>query len=186
MTDSLMDYLNKMKEDRRNDPGYILDLVPDSMAAIHGNYASFGPPSPTVNQAANQIISALIQIATDVGADLEFAQKSNRELHDEFVDNQDNVHRAGPGTALIGLERQRQKSIEGYTEDHDDNHDQGEMAEWAISYLKNYLLEEGNDSEITNLVRAGALIAAEIDRLIRVGYLSPSRMEVNFQHSEPE
>lgn len=95
------------------------------------------------------------------------------------------------GIQLITEERSRQITKEGWTSDHDDTHTGGEMAIAAACYA----LEDVVDfkipinlqcsqkithwlwtwsscwwkpkDRICNLVRAGALIAAEIDRLQR-------------------
>lgn len=93
---------------------------------------------------------------------------------------------AGGAIALIAAERQRQVAAEGWTPEHDDGHADGEMAEAAACYaLPPDLRQESpkgpqfwpwdaqwwkpspND-RIRELVKAGALIAAEIDRLQRV------------------
>jgi hypothetical protein len=89
-----------------------------------------------------------------------------------------------PGARLIAAERQRQIEGEGWTLEHDDIHDSGELVAASISYAR---LALGDDPDtvleftwpwgrewfkpspnaIRNLVKAGALIAAEIDRLSR-------------------
>ncbi len=97
---------------------------------------------------------------------------------------------SGSGVALIALERQRQVKIEGWTPEHDDKHTDMELGKAAESYLCAVITpdEEGDengksrpawdwpwhknwwkpsDDPIRNLVKAGALIAAEIDRLQR-------------------
>lgn len=91
------------------------------------------------------------------------------------------------GAELIAAERQRQVDVEGWTPEHDAEHGRGELIEAAISYAvagrraqsrplitgdrSPYLpwpFDGGwkpSDDPIRNLVKAGALIAAEIDRL---------------------
>ena len=108
------------------------------------------------------------------------------------------------GVELIAAERQRQIEVEGYTPEHDAEHDDIELAKAAWCYLFAYrktsqgsgpalpLLvasrewpdapmgwpwwEDGDPfskpigwkpgpTQLRNLVRAGALVAAEIDRL---------------------
>jgi len=89
------------------------------------------------------------------------------------------------GAAMIAAERQRQIAEEGWTAEHDDKHVRGELIQAAVSYLLDhpeaYASECGDeppdhwpwdaswwkpsDDPIRNLVKAGALIAAEIDRL---------------------
>jgi hypothetical protein len=94
------------------------------------------------------------------------------------------------GARLIAAERQRQISQEGWTPEHDDEHDQGELAGAAVCYVLHALQQDDpyfeddepwpipqwpwavsywkpSDDPIRNLVKAGALIAAEIDRLQR-------------------
>lgn len=110
------------------------------------------------------------------------------------------------GAELITAERQRQIDVEGWTPEHDDSHDGGELARAASCYafpcftwrdahykepenwpwgegwwkpIYSYLswggiqdvVNEGNpnkiDARIRDLTKAGALVAAEIDRLQR-------------------
>lgn len=86
------------------------------------------------------------------------------------------------GARLIAVERQRQVETEGWTPEHDAIHTQGELAASAVAYvqlaagmspqtvMRHYWpwdakwLKPSYDP-IRNLVKAGALIAAEIDRL---------------------
>jgi len=87
------------------------------------------------------------------------------------------------GVELIAAERQRQMEVEGWSPEHDDEHEDGELLEAGISYAehvavkgtwvpKTWPFDEGwwkpSPNPIRNLVKAGALIAAEIDRLQRV------------------
>jgi len=93
------------------------------------------------------------------------------------------------GCELIAQERQRQIDSEGWTTAHDDEHMNGEMSvaaaiyaapgyecsnspriraaimqfwPWYVSWFK-----PCRDDRVRELVKAGALIAAEIDRLQR-------------------
>lgn len=98
---------------------------------------------------------------------------------------------------LLAAERERQKSVEGWTEEHDDTHVAGEMAlaaacyalpEEARSYVRHVDRAENGgrdrvweapghwpweefkptpDDRVRELVKAGALIIAEIERLRR-------------------
>lgn len=96
------------------------------------------------------------------------------------------------GAEMIAQERQRQVNEEGYTPEVDDRHTEGEMADAASFYsLTDSAIDHfdtfwGNDQHLSlwpwdldwlkptpedrkkQLVKAGALIAAEIDRLIRI------------------
>lgn len=92
------------------------------------------------------------------------------------------------GIELIAEERARQVSADGWTPEHDDEHSDGQMAEAASVYAMCAAEQaKGWDGpfatlpslwpwdkswfkpkdELRNLVRAGALIAAEIDRVQR-------------------
>lgn len=96
------------------------------------------------------------------------------------------------GIALIAAERERQISVEGWTPEHDDEHDDGDLAFAACYYAMPYAIGVGglikgftvspidlfpptwsadwakrDFDRVRNLVKAGALIAAEIDRLQR-------------------
>lgn len=86
--------------------------------------------------------------------------------------------RAGEGAARISYERARQQIEEGYGETHDDDHENGELAYAAAAYATgdaNLNLFppswsphwKPSDDKVRNLEKAGALIAAEIDRLLR-------------------
>ena len=102
------------------------------------------------------------------------------------------------GIQLIEKERSRQMTQEGWTPEHDDQHTGGELAQAAATYaiwtedveeLAQRRLaktiwpwqdwsQDGMDwfkpsDPIRNLVKAGALIAAEIDRLQRLQSSQP-------------
>lgn len=84
------------------------------------------------------------------------------------------------GAELITAERQRQINVEGWTPEHDARHDGQELVAAAVAYASVGDYHHGwvpdfwpwddaawkpSDDAVRNLVRAGALIAAEIDRL---------------------
>lgn len=90
------------------------------------------------------------------------------------------------GAGLIAAERQGQITREGWTEEHDDGHARGEMIDAALSYIFAAINVghpamqkpprewpwasewwKPSEDRIRNLTKAGALIAAEIDRLNR-------------------
>jgi hypothetical protein len=91
------------------------------------------------------------------------------------------------GIELIAEERDRQLNEENYTPDHDDEHVEGELSIAAANYAMAHIARRdgwkndrilywpfekeswkpsGND-RVRELVKAGALLAAEIDRLKR-------------------
>ena len=112
------------------------------------------------------------------------------------------------GSELITEERKRQIEKEGWTADHDDEHNDGSLADAAACYcidsdryinwntsrvqaeatikLKRNLLWTWDEEwwkptpndRIRELTKAGALIAAEIDRLQRMG-TKPSKSSKN-------
>lgn len=89
------------------------------------------------------------------------------------------------GSERIAAERQRQIDAEGWSAEHDRSHNEGTLAgaalcylTWAHGQLQGYTTDsppydwpwdEGwwkpSEDPIRNLEKAGALIAAEIDRL---------------------
>jgi hypothetical protein len=94
------------------------------------------------------------------------------------------------GIELIAAERDRQINVEGWTPEHDAEHDGEEMASAAMCYacppnldMRSVVTRQGEptppiewpwdakwykptpDDRVRELVKAGALIAAEIDRL---------------------
>jgi hypothetical protein len=86
------------------------------------------------------------------------------------------------GADLIRDERFRQVADEGWTPEHDDTHTGNELVDAAVCYLLyskthpdhmpiSWPWEDEawrpSPEHVVNLVRAGALIAAEIDRLDR-------------------
>lgn len=96
------------------------------------------------------------------------------------------------GVEIIAEERQRQIETEGWAPEHDDQHTEGELADAACSYAMTENIIDyidnawGNDmhlhfwpfdlkwlkrskvNRIEDLAKAGALIAAEIDRIQRM------------------
>ncbi|RAP40727.1 hypothetical protein BYZ73_13205, partial [Rhodovulum viride] len=103
----------------------------------------------------------------------------------------------GGGSAAIAAERRRQIEVEGWTPEHDDEHDECELALAAGVYAlsgasDSHLFDPERQSAIRelwpfqahwfgpdggrkDLVRAGALIAAEIDRLDRAAIKQDGR-----------
>jgi hypothetical protein len=94
------------------------------------------------------------------------------------------------GIEMIAAERQRQIDVEGYTSKHDDKHMDAELAEAGCAYADMAAMQLGglgdraikrvpdvfpwtvewwkpSTDPVRKLVKAGALIAAEIDRLQR-------------------
>jgi hypothetical protein len=80
-----------------------------------------------------------------------------------------NKERSMTGTELIAHERQRQKAL-GWTEEHDRQHKDGAMVIAAVHYAlpRNMCKDPPATAaqRIHDLAKAGALLAAEIDRLL--------------------
>lgn len=88
------------------------------------------------------------------------------------------------GIELIAEERQRQIEVEGWTPAHDSQHDESELLFAAEAYLMRPFMKNEDliklwpwhkewwkptpENRIRELQKAGALIAAEIDRLQRM------------------
>mgnify|MGYP001338024131 CR=1 FL=1 len=89
------------------------------------------------------------------------------------------------GIELIAEERKRQVEKEGWSSEHDDKHSYSELARAAACYaipswfthsrrmvfsiwpFEPEFFKRTADNRVRDLVKAGALIAAEIDRLNR-------------------
>jgi hypothetical protein len=81
------------------------------------------------------------------------------------------------GIERIAAERKRQIEVEGWTVGHDAEHRHGELAQAGAVYALGHFSERywpwdlqwwkpTPDNRIRELEKAGALIAAEIDRLL--------------------
>jgi len=88
----------------------------------------------------------------------------------------------------IAAERQRQIEVEGWTPEHDDNHDGGQLLHAAVAYALAAASDRSENrlaflahrwwpwsfswwkpkNRRRDLIRAGALIVAEIERLDRL------------------
>ncbi|HIB1437201.1 TPA: hypothetical protein ACWV5P_002584 [Salmonella enterica subsp. enterica serovar Muenchen] len=84
-----------------------------------------------------------------------------------------------PAAADVLAERQRQINVKGWTPEHDDTYTCGELAAAAISYIEpmeaeNYWPADWHDDsfrpsdERRNIVKATALLLAELERLDRL------------------
>jgi hypothetical protein len=99
------------------------------------------------------------------------------------------TNKKSPGVDLIAAEREKQ--LDYYAPDHDDIHTKRELTRAAMAYLYSYLggnpvsirnrlmsfefwpwddagFHPNTDNPIADLTKAGAFIAAEIDRLKRI------------------
>lgn len=137
------------------------------------------------------------------GGDIIQREGENGWRHKEFMNMTCSVRLVaepappeGSGVEMIAAERERQKSVEGWTPEHDDGHACGEISMAARAYVSvaseltripdaveekwtgrpyggwpwAYEWWKPSPDPIRNLVKAGALIAAEIDRLKRAAH----------------
>lgn len=87
------------------------------------------------------------------------------------------------GAQLIAQERRRQVRVEGWKSEHDDLHRRGELGRAARCYARPTVKADSDvpaewpwetewwkpsNDKVKNLIRSGALIAAEIDRIRRL------------------
>lgn len=126
-----------------------------------------------INQQADRIES-LEKKNGDLGRALEAAERRIAELEGGAFN---------PAILDVVAERQRQKTIEGWTPEHDDEHCNGELAMAAVCYINETGTVNRNggkpwgwpwdaswwkpNARRRNLVKAGALILAEIERIDR-------------------
>lgn len=137
----------------------------------------------TVERLANGDVEVLVTPTDSVVGSLATLRPSQAERLGELL----RAGAARTGTELIAAERDRQVREEGWTFDHDDDHREGEMARAAACYALGradvtisgvYLWPWENRwwkpaPRVRELFKAGALIAAEIDRLSRAGNSQP-------------
>ncbi|EQB4447071.1 hypothetical protein ACYKEA_004905 [Pluralibacter gergoviae] len=98
---------------------------------------------------------------------------------EELVERISELEFTAPAAVVdIISERQRQRTIKGYTHEQDDTYIEGELAAAAISYIEpmeamNYWPADWHDDSFKpsdyrrNLVKAAALLIAEIERCDR-------------------
>lgn len=126
-----------------------------------------------INQQADRIES-LEKKNGDLGRALEAAEKRIAELE---------ARAFNPAILDVIAERQRQQSVEGWMPEHDDEHCNGELAMAAVCYINETGTVNRNggkpwgwpwdaswwkpNARRRNLVKAGALILAEIERIDR-------------------
>jgi len=117
-----------------------------------------------------------------VAAGLWLHVRSDREIKSQRA-HQPNVAKVMTGADLIKKERQDQFLVHGITDKHDESLKKGELAlagvsyalagagvpQYASTFWPNGFGPIKIKDRIRNLIRAGAFIAAEIDRLQRMG-----------------
>lgn len=130
------------------------------------------------------------QIAT-LKAALNDAEDEILRLRQEAISYRLGLKNASKGGLDMLAERARQKSEEGYTDQHDDAHDNGSLISKAIAYLVDVRLREQGAAGFTEAppdywpgkpeewkpkreiwrqkVQAGAILIADLDRQERAG-----------------
>ena len=184
MTKSPMTALNKQalrSKSRAASAGKWIKESGDGWEAIcssddqaNGNFiiAHFEGPDAEANREFVQVANPDTVLA--LLDELEAAEKRIAELEGGAFN---------PAILDVVAERQRQKTIEGWTPEHDDEHCNGELAMAAVCYINETGTVNRNGGKPwgwpwdaswwkpktrrRNLVKAGALILAEIERLDR-------------------
>lgn len=119
----------------------------------------------------------LLERLESISRSVEKAEEAGDYIYIKFKEDR----KSKTGIDLISEERLRQQKVEGWTSEHDDEHQEGELLDAAVFYAGYHTvlgditgLWPWDDScfkpvdKIRDLVKAGALIAAEIDRLKRL------------------
>jgi hypothetical protein len=157
------------------------------------------PPSPLYALRMHEMLATL---AADEGRS-QLAVLTDLYGADDVAEVRQAGNAESPSIALIAAERRRQIETEGWTPDHDDLHDGGELVEAARCYAYAAQVAQRHDiaewfgldadgrikspdpihgrwpwrregwkatgDAVRDLVKAASLIAAEIDRLLRLG-----------------
>jgi len=149
-------------------------------------FAKYTEPGGDVTE-----IESRIKLTADKNIDdLWIAELQGRaDGHQSNMSAMSNKNKVGAasmdGAALISAERNRQKDVEGYDPAHDDQHQTNELLQAAAVYMAEAAaypigcedaiwpwddasFKHQAGFEVRSLVKAGALIAAEIDRLQRL------------------
>ena len=119
-----------------------------------------------------------------LGASLSFTGCADEDITGGISDDGKSI---SYGVSLVGRERQRQITEEGYSFEHDDQEDSHQLSDAAAVYAchasarhsllhlwpwsKGYFKPDKDntiDGRIRELTKAGALVCAEIDRLVRL------------------
>lgn len=141
-----------------------------------------------LNEPAELSIRNAVEAVESMGADVRLTEAvmlldKARNCVADFIDGVPGDPPADPGLTVIdeiSLERERQIIEEGWTPSHDDEHFRRELAKAAAAYcLADVDSHHGADqvwpfdgnwrpkSHRENLIRAGALIVAELERIDR-------------------
>lgn len=112
--------------------------------------------------------------------------RGEHELQDDAGEGRRVEGTAVTGAEMIAAERARQVRDEGYDSKHDDRLMDRSLAQAAACYVQEAMVGSSGgevpidwpwdfdmwkpSERIDDLVKAGALVAAEIDRLLRAGY----------------
>lgn len=130
----------------------------------------------TKEQSISQIIGEYVNATNS----LAMAELRHRLV--TYLRSDDEQHHEIDGAALIAEERQRQVSEKGWTAEHVDAYDKGELTDQAVALAVRQawtdisrdeafdiwgLAHAHQNDRVRQLVIAGALIAAEIDRIRR-------------------
>jgi hypothetical protein len=185
LTDDQQRALERMAGHDKYDPGLSydrLELLVESAAQAAKDVLSSFPSAQSMPDMARLSASevACYRWPEDTA--------EHRAMREAFCDGAAHIAPAqgSRGCDDIAAERQRQMVREGWTPAHDDEHTESDLASAALCYVYVSIFDPGDfplrywpwdrkwwkpSDARRNLVKAGALIAAEIDRLDRASAL---------------
>jgi hypothetical protein len=150
------------------------------------------PPEPLIRDRFLSGMNQVLTILRDLDCPLDVRVTMAHDVADAALRSMLASSPPEPtGVELIAAERTRQIQAEGWTPEHDNEHADHELAMAAESYIRQACVPnvdmhippdpwpwelswwKPSEDPIRNLVKAGALIAAEIDRLQRLPALPP-------------
>lgn len=150
----------------------------------------FSPTDKMIADELADVLTYLDLLAAVLGVDLGHAAVSKFNEVSERVGFPDRIHLASPakpsdGVSMIAAERRRHVEVEGWTPERDDRYEDHQLSQAAACYCIGLPFAGGEGDvrvqlwpwdmqwwkpkdRLHDLARAGALIAAEIDRIRRV------------------
>jgi len=167
----------------------VLDMYYYQIHYYTGEYGGYETPETLGLPPVDDFIAKAKELGCeDLRPWVEFSD-NNRRLWDWAMDwrgeQWQRIESLLDGASLIASERLRQIEVEDWSSDHDDEHNDGDLSRAAACYALEEVDRDGfldlddvwpwaakwwkptPEDRVRELVKAGALIAAEIDRLQR-------------------
>jgi len=159
---------------------------PDGTIPVYVRLLSFMPMKMVgVQEFAKRMVSNQKECEWAILYALRILGEKITKNRKDWVDfGQQKAKERSSGAGMIGRERVRQVEMEGFTAERDDSYVNGELAKAAMAYANPEIKSKTScpsvwpktwhksgwkpsDDPVGNLIKAGALIAAEIDRIHR-------------------